>query len=75
MTSEDRGAAGPYTEYDNLPVLHAREKHLRGPGSSTAARTSTAGAVPAADFPAKRSPVSFTSPPSCCARGPRTQCS
>ncbi|MFJ7137985.1 DUF6420 family protein [Streptomyces fungicidicus] len=28
MTSEDRGAAGPYIEYDNLPVLHAREKDL-----------------------------------------------
>ncbi|MEU5662003.1 DUF6420 family protein [Streptomyces longwoodensis] len=28
MTSEDRGAADPYTEYDNLPVLHAREKDL-----------------------------------------------
>ncbi|WP_411099002.1 DUF6420 family protein [Streptomyces sp. x-45] len=28
MTSEDRGAAGPYTEYDNLPALHAREKDL-----------------------------------------------
>ncbi|MFC8208806.1 DUF6420 family protein [[Kitasatospora] papulosa] len=28
MTTEDRGAAGPYTEYDNLPVLHAREAGL-----------------------------------------------
>ncbi|HWU10698.1 MAG TPA: DUF6420 family protein [Streptomyces sp.] len=28
MTSEDHGTAGPYTEYDNLPVLHAGEKDL-----------------------------------------------
>lgn len=28
MTTEDRGAAGPYTEYDGLPVLHAREVEL-----------------------------------------------
>ncbi|MER5617566.1 DUF6420 family protein [Streptomyces sp. NPDC002215] len=28
MTSEHRGAAGPYTEYDNLPVLHATETGL-----------------------------------------------
>ncbi|MEU2269797.1 DUF6420 family protein [Streptomyces olindensis] len=28
MTSEHRGAAGPYTEYDNLPVLHATEANL-----------------------------------------------
>lgn len=28
MTSEDRGAAGPYIEYDNLPVLHVREEDL-----------------------------------------------
>lgn len=26
MTSEDRGAAAPYTEYDNLSVLHVRER-------------------------------------------------
>ncbi|MEU9983577.1 DUF6420 family protein [Streptomyces sp. NPDC050856] len=28
MTIQHRGAAGPYTEYDNLPVLHATETDL-----------------------------------------------
>ncbi|MGW1252249.1 DUF6420 family protein [Streptomyces sp. NPDC002535] len=28
MTTEDRGAAGPYIEYDGLPVLHATEVKL-----------------------------------------------
>jgi hypothetical protein len=28
MTSEHRGAAGPYVECDDLPVLHATEKDL-----------------------------------------------
>nr|CAI60003.1 putative methyltransferase [Streptomyces tenjimariensis] len=28
MTSEHRGAAGPYIEYDGLPVLHATERDL-----------------------------------------------
>ncbi|MEW2577673.1 DUF6420 family protein [Streptomyces syringium] len=28
MTTEHRGAAGPYTEYDGLPVLHATEVKL-----------------------------------------------
>jgi len=28
MTTEHRGAAGPYTEYDGLPVLHATELNL-----------------------------------------------
>lgn len=28
MTIERRGAAGPYAEYDNLPVLHATETSL-----------------------------------------------
>lgn len=27
MTSEDRGAAAPYTECDNLSVLHVRERN------------------------------------------------
>ncbi|WP_073224340.1 DUF6420 family protein [Streptomyces sp. NBRC 110465] len=28
MTTEDRGAAGPYVEYDGLPVLHGSEVKL-----------------------------------------------
>lgn len=28
MTTEDRGAAGPYIEYDGLPVLHGTEVKL-----------------------------------------------
>jgi hypothetical protein len=28
MTTEDRGAAGPYIEYDGLPVLHGSEVKL-----------------------------------------------
>ncbi|MFE2038208.1 DUF6420 family protein [Streptomyces scopuliridis] len=28
MTTEHRGAAGPYTEYDGLPVLRATETGL-----------------------------------------------